>query len=1197
MSHEDATARPGVCLAVLGPLAATVGGREIALSGRRERMLLAALAASRLSPLAADRLVDALWSGAPPATAAAALHVSVSRLRSAFEPGRRPRTASSVIATTPGGYQLRLARGACDADRFAEAVDEAQDAVAAGNPARALARLDAGLALWRGAAYADVGDLPGPREEAARLEEMRLLASETRLDVLLSLGRHAEAVPDAELLAREHPFRERLAELWALALYRSGRQADALAVLARNRRRLAEELGVEPCPALRVLERDILGQAPRLDAGVIRAGNVGGLSGPGHGDAVGDAAVVPMQVGPAGRGTGPAPEVRDESGEPGTASTLSLPQPPPPAPPMSAPSADETPLVGRRAQLDAFDSALADIRAGRGALVLVSGEPGIGKTRLLTELRRRAELLGVPALWGRCHETDAAPAFWAWQAVLRDVERELAPPDAAPGAVDAGAAVFPWLGDESAVPFAGRPDTTGIGLPSAPLRVYEAVAHRLAGYAAARGGVVVVLDDVHWADPSSLHLLGYAAETLAEHPVLIAVSMRDSHPRADSALDACLATLARLHPLRLRLTGLAPDEIRELLRRSVGADIDGPTADLIHARADGNPFYARELARLLARDSDFDLTSPEIPDGIRDVVRRRVGLLDETARTILRVASVAGRDVDADLLAEVSGSPVDDVADSCDLAVAHGLLDETGPGGYRFTHALVRETLYDDLGAGRRGRLHGDIGSALEQWLPERPELLDSVAYHLAFGAAIRSTLADAAARHGIAAARQAELQYAYDDACARWQRTADLVAGRRGINPRVRFDIMHGLGAARRRVGDLAGARQALSEAIGLARGLDDAELLAAAAVACGGPELWNWREYADVDREVIAVLEQSRTALPDGPLRCRATANLAVELVYTWDALRADDLSAEAVAAARRLGDPLTLAYTLGCRYLATWRPGTAGDRLATAEELTALVEAEGHADIELAARFFRAVVLVELGRVTDADEQTAACDAIAARLRRSSTAIQLTWWHIARLLMDGRGDEVLARLPAAVRRHRATTLVGHAECEGTALAEAATLTGRLDETIPRLVELVDGSTYPVFHAVVARAAMAAGRLDLAAELLPPAPPEGHLGSWQSLAADCLRVEVLAALGHVDDLRRALARIRPHADTIAMFGTIGCYGSVRHFLGVGAAACGQPEAAATEFRHAIEANRAVGARVWLARSEEGLARLRKDS
>ncbi|NUS58974.1 MAG: hypothetical protein HOV66_29580, partial [Streptomycetaceae bacterium] len=260
-------AGPELRISVLGPLAVSLDGADVAISGRRERMVLASLTAARPSSVAPERLVDDLWGGNPPTTAVTALQVCVSRLRSALEPGRRPRTPSRLLVTTPVGYELRPPAGAVDADRFVSGVDAAQAAAADGDAAGALSRVDSALTLWKGAAYADTADLPGPHEEAGRLTELRLTASELRLDALLALRRHAEVVLDAERLTREHPFRERLAELWALALYRSGRQADALAVLAANRRRLADELGVDPCPMVRDLERDILRQAPRLNVG------------------------------------------------------------------------------------------------------------------------------------------------------------------------------------------------------------------------------------------------------------------------------------------------------------------------------------------------------------------------------------------------------------------------------------------------------------------------------------------------------------------------------------------------------------------------------------------------------------------------------------------------------------------------------------------------------------------------------------------------------------------------------------------------------------------------------------------------------------------------------------------------------------------------------------------------------------------
>ncbi|GAA3377899.1 hypothetical protein GCM10020367_55390 [Streptomyces sannanensis] len=568
----------GVELGVLGPLSIRVCGGSVEIPGRRERQLLAVLTAARGTAVSADRLVDELWDGDPPPTATSGLQVCVSRLRALLEPGRRPRTASSVIITTDGGYELRIPGHAVDADRFTATVERATWLAADGDPATALTDVEAGLAEWRGRAYGDLGDLPTVREEADRLAELRLLACEARLDALLALGRHTAVVPDAELLVRQNPFRERFTNLLVRALCGSGRQADALAALRRTQVQLADELGVDPSPVLRALERDVLDQAPHL-------------------------------FGPAITHTSPAP-VRPPVTE-RTAAPIPAPAP-----------VDPVSIIGRRPQLAALDDALADTAAGGGTMALISGEPGIGKTALAAELARRADALGMRTVWGRCHEGDAAPAFWPWTAVVRAT---LDPGEPIPREL------LPLLPESSAQASARGTD---FDPTSSSLRVYEAVV-RLLARASARTPLVVILDDIHWADASSLHLLGYAAEALAVHPVLIAATARDAEPDGDAALDSCLASLARSHPVRLPLTGLDRDETRELLQRTVGTGIDTSTADAVHDRADGNPFYARELARLLGTDPAVagDLDRADIPIGVRCVVRRRLTRLPETTLT------------------------------------------------------------------------------------------------------------------------------------------------------------------------------------------------------------------------------------------------------------------------------------------------------------------------------------------------------------------------------------------------------------------------------------------------------------------------------------------------------------------------------------------------------------------------------------
>ncbi|TDD66861.1 AfsR/SARP family transcriptional regulator, partial [Actinomadura rubrisoli] len=249
---------------VLGAFGAAVDGAPVDLGGPRRRSVLARLVAAHGRMVPAERLVEELWAGTAPPRAAAGLQSFVSHLRRALEPGRPPRTPAQVLVTEAPGYALRLPGGDVDAWRFDALIDEAAALLDAGDPSGARRRAEAALAEWRGPAYAEFADLPWAAAEAARLDERRRLAVERRADAMLRLGAAAGAVPDLETHAAANPLREEAWRLLALALYRTGRQGDALAALRRARTVLTEELGVDPGPALRRLEVGILAQSPDL---------------------------------------------------------------------------------------------------------------------------------------------------------------------------------------------------------------------------------------------------------------------------------------------------------------------------------------------------------------------------------------------------------------------------------------------------------------------------------------------------------------------------------------------------------------------------------------------------------------------------------------------------------------------------------------------------------------------------------------------------------------------------------------------------------------------------------------------------------------------------------------------------------------------------------------------------------------------
>ncbi|MEU3288620.1 AfsR/SARP family transcriptional regulator [Streptomyces longwoodensis] len=263
--HPAPAPAPAVVLRALGPIEAVVGGRPVDLGAPKQRALLALLASTVGRPVACDVLVEELWTGSPPPAALSSLHAYVANLRRVLEPHRAPRTPPTVLRTSGRGYLLERRSVDVDVDRFTGRAALAWQLQESGDPHGALRAFDQALALWRGPAYAEAADSAYVRPDSARLHELRLSVTEGRCAALLAAGAHEIAVADLEAFVQDHPLREYGCELLGLALYRAGRQAEALAVLRTHQRRLAQELGIDPRPALQRLQQQILHHAPSLD--------------------------------------------------------------------------------------------------------------------------------------------------------------------------------------------------------------------------------------------------------------------------------------------------------------------------------------------------------------------------------------------------------------------------------------------------------------------------------------------------------------------------------------------------------------------------------------------------------------------------------------------------------------------------------------------------------------------------------------------------------------------------------------------------------------------------------------------------------------------------------------------------------------------------------------------------------------------
>ncbi|HWM08492.1 MAG TPA: BTAD domain-containing putative transcriptional regulator [Solirubrobacteraceae bacterium] len=648
---------------VLGPLEAIVGSTPVALRPK-PRALLARLLLDAGRTVSVPQLVEDLWGEEGPESAPKMVQIYVSQLRKALPDG--------VLRTRAPGYALEVDPDAVDVTRFVSLREEGRAALAAGDPVRASARLSEALALWRGPALAEFPE-PFAAVEGARLEELRLVCVENRIEADVAAGRHADVVGELEALVARHPLREALHGQLMLALYRSGRQAEALATYDRFRRTLDEELGIEPSEPLKRLHVDVLRQDPGLaPAGASLPPALGGF---------------------------------------------------------------ERTFVGRAGDLGRLRSAWERARAGRLQVAMIGGEPGIGKTRLAAEFARAAHAEGAVVLFGHCDE-------------------------------DLG------------IPYQPFGEALGSRIEPAPgmqrHQLFEAVA---AGLAERGGGrpLVAVLDDLHWADAPTLLLLRYLVRAPAAPPALIVGTYRDTELSRAHPLAEALAELRRGGLVeRVSLTGLTSGDFPALLAAVAGREVPPALTETIHRETEGNPFFAEEVLRHLEESGGIEERRRiGIPEGVKETIGRRLARLPPGCDAVLATAAVLGRTWEYEVVRAMVPAGEDDLLGAVEAALAAQLIVEGEEPVYSFSHALVRETLYDDLSRPRRQRLHLQAAEAIER---VHAAAVDAHASELALHYGLAGTAADpAVARRWLMRAGElAAAQLAWEDAAAHWDAAAE---------------------------------------------------------------------------------------------------------------------------------------------------------------------------------------------------------------------------------------------------------------------------------------------------------------------------------------------------------------------------------------------------------------------------------------
>jgi DNA-binding SARP family transcriptional activator/predicted ATPase len=679
---------------VLGPLEGSGRGRAVSLGPRKQRALLARLLLDANRTVAVERLLDDLWGDDLPESAVKMVQVYVSGLRKVLPDG--------MLCTRPPGYALEVDPEAIDLHRFERLRAEASAAIAAGAPGEAARALHQALGLWRGPALAEFNE-PFAVHERGRLEELRIACLEERIDADLALGRHADVVPELESLVSQEPLRERLRGQLMLALYRCGRQADALAGYREYSRTVGDELGIEPSPRLRELERSILMQAPELEPGR------------------------------------PAPPLADAPGAK-----------------LSGETAHAT--TGRAAELERLRRALARMLEGDRRAVFVTGEPGAGKTTLVGAFVDEVTAEDILVAQGQCveHRGAGEPYLPVLDALGRAADgpygNELV--EALAERALSWIVQLPWLIDFDYLEAVERRvrGTTRERMLREAVEALEVLA--------ARRPLLLVLEDLQWTDGATLDLL--SALMRRSGPARILVVATSSPPGVLAGEDRVRSLV---HELCLRgaaeelpLTRLGEDAVEQYLEARLGGAAPPGLAALVHERTGGNLLFMRHLldhwldegavvkgaagARLTV---PLDQLASAVPGSLRASIENAVAGLGPRDAALLHAAALAGREFAVAAVAAALERPTEEVTARCAaLARMPALIEPSGearwPDGtvtplYAFVHDLHRAVLGELVPPGKRAEAHRRIGARLLVAHGARAEdIATELAFHFVAG-------------------------------------------------------------------------------------------------------------------------------------------------------------------------------------------------------------------------------------------------------------------------------------------------------------------------------------------------------------------------------------------------------------------------------------------------------------------------------
>lgn len=695
------------------------------------------------------------------------------------------------------------------------------------------------------------------------------------------------------------------------------------------------------------------------------------------------------------------------------------------------------PIVGREAELKQLGAALDDARDGRGGVWFVTGEPGIGKTRLVEVLAERAAAAEFIVSWGRCWEAGGAPAYWPWIEVLRALLRGTS--HGARQAVGARAGVLGQLLPE----FADRLPDTGaarLGGERGRFELLDSLASSLCD-AARELPLLVVIEDLHVADDATVGVLELLLGQARSSRLIVVGTWRD----ADARLARGGAALVRLAhgQRRIELGRLGKAAVAEYLTQASGLEPGEPARDAVYRVTEGNPLFLVEVSRLLADRRGWhaaDELGLAIPRSVRHAIRARLERLSPRTRAALDVASVIGRQFRSLQLAQLSEQALADLAAPLTEALDEGVLTEIAPAEYRFSHVLLREVLHLDLADVRRSGLHWEAADLLLRQGGHEPPWSEIAHHLLEVGPPARGPAVEACSK----AAAESESTLAFSDAVEWYKRAIAALGQDPSADLRPRGPLLLSLAVAQFHAGNGAAGRATCMKAIAVARQLDDGELFARSALAYG-----TLLQFVVVDPTLIELLREAQTALPAGRGRLRALilARLAAAEQPAPDPEGPIALGREAIAMARAEGDPETLLRTLRDAVSAMMDLGAPAERLALNREYIRLATTLDQPREVLRGWMRQAFDLLELGDFAALDAGIETIEALTRQLAHPFCAWRAEAFRALRALFGGRfadaerhhdeaerlgrlGRDPMAAMPVAFQRHMLLRCLGRDE-----------------------------------------------------------------------------------------------------------------------------------------------------------------------